>query len=435
MAAQRTLKFPDRSLGYLYLVDRLGVIGRHDEYTVSLGEAKGIVEVPDVDGDNWFVQLTLTDGTPLNELKFLRDEDIQSLVYTSNNSWSSVISDDFIGNILHVHELVELFLAGTSLTDAAIPTITKLPDLRLLGLSKSFVTDRGISELAALKKLEKLYLFETLVTKEGVEELQRALPACTIFWSQGDERWKIVRPLVVEVLKLRERVKASSDPKLFAKLGELFMEISEFVQGLKYFDRAIQLAPADGDMRRRRGVARARAMMHDAAVEDFTKAIELNPKDALAICQRGIMHLDLFEFDEAKADFERALKVDENNSAVHLELGRMYVFKSDKRQAHTHFNKAIKADSSNADAFYERGLLYDDKKQYEKAVADFSKAIELKDCNINALIARSKALEASGRIDEAIKDWQVLTDYAMKHHESYNYTHKIEQYKCKQVKS
>ena len=76
--------------------------------------------------------------------------------------------------------LRELSIAGTHLTDAAIPLFVDLPALEVLVLDGQPITDEGLRELKRCKTLKYLNLERTKVTSAGIEDLRRANPKLVI---------------------------------------------------------------------------------------------------------------------------------------------------------------------------------------------------------------------------------------------------------------
>lgn len=71
--------------------------------------------------------------------------------------------------------LQRLDLGETAVTDAGLPALAAMKNLRQLHLDRTAVTDRGLARFAPLGRLEYLNLFGTNVTDAGLNEL-RALP-------------------------------------------------------------------------------------------------------------------------------------------------------------------------------------------------------------------------------------------------------------------
>ncbi|TWT32685.1 leucine-rich repeat domain-containing protein [Blastopirellula retiformator] len=142
-------------------------------------------------------ELAIVDGLPELEVLDLRGAPItnQALVHIENlpklqelylggsvitdveqTLFRTTITDDALPHITKLKTLRLLSLARTGVTDAAIPPLAELPNLETLFLVDVQVTDAAIDDLAKLKSLKHLYLHETPVTAEGVKQLQELLP-------------------------------------------------------------------------------------------------------------------------------------------------------------------------------------------------------------------------------------------------------------------
>lgn len=70
-------------------------------------------------------------------------------------------------------QLSELWLSGTSITDASCEGLAKLPNLRELNLDGTSVGDAGLEKLAESKSLTLLWLRSTRITDAGIDALAR----------------------------------------------------------------------------------------------------------------------------------------------------------------------------------------------------------------------------------------------------------------------
>ncbi len=83
-------------------------------------------------------------------------------------------------------QVAELSLAGCTITDAAMPLIARMPNLRRLDLRSTPITDVGVAPLAGHPHLEELVLAQTKLSDAAAESLL-ALPALrTLYlWHAG----------------------------------------------------------------------------------------------------------------------------------------------------------------------------------------------------------------------------------------------------------
>ena len=95
------------------------------------------------------------------------------------------ITDQGVAQLGSSKNLRLIRLAETSVTDAVIDTLLKIPSLESINLYGTKVTDAGVSKLAALTHLKRLYLWQTAVTPDAIKTLKEKLPACEIITGIG----------------------------------------------------------------------------------------------------------------------------------------------------------------------------------------------------------------------------------------------------------
>ena len=83
----------------------------------------------------------------------------------------------------------ELKLAGTSIADDALASISGFTNLTFLDLSRTIVTDQGLPHLYSLKLLRRIDLTGTRVTAEGVRQFKQAIPGLEVAWDE-DVSWR-----------------------------------------------------------------------------------------------------------------------------------------------------------------------------------------------------------------------------------------------------
>ncbi len=78
------------------------------------------------------------------------------------------------------NEVLEIYLTGTSVSDAALAPLSKLPRLDSLFLGNTQLTDARLRHLKRLTSLRKLWLDNTDVTDAEIAELESAIPGLTV---------------------------------------------------------------------------------------------------------------------------------------------------------------------------------------------------------------------------------------------------------------
>ena len=85
------------------------------------------------------------------------------------------LTDDGLGAVKEIENLIWLNLANTKVTDAGLKHISGIKSLTRLHLEKTQIGDAGLEHLKGLEKLEYLNLYGTQVSDAGLEHL-KALP-------------------------------------------------------------------------------------------------------------------------------------------------------------------------------------------------------------------------------------------------------------------
>jgi len=109
----------------------------------------------------------------------------------------SACNDEKVAALLPMAEnIAHLDLARTSISDAALATVAKLPRLAKLDLRNTKVTDAGVESLTALKKLHSVNLFGTAITDKSLDSL-KAIPSLKVAFAAGTK----VTPAAASAIK------------------------------------------------------------------------------------------------------------------------------------------------------------------------------------------------------------------------------------------
>lgn len=88
--------------------------------------------------------------------------------------------EEDLGFLAGLSALVEVSLAKTKITDAALSQLQRVDNLQEIDLSDTGITDVGLKALEELGGLKSIKLTGTLVTNTGVERFKRRLPNCKV---------------------------------------------------------------------------------------------------------------------------------------------------------------------------------------------------------------------------------------------------------------
>lgn len=97
-----------------------------------------------------------------------------------NLSGCASVGSDGVRHLERLEFLEALYLTGTNVDDAALPTIGGLGRLTSLHLGHTLVSDHGIGHLASCKRLESVDSSGSNVTEQGRQRLRSALPQASV---------------------------------------------------------------------------------------------------------------------------------------------------------------------------------------------------------------------------------------------------------------
>ena len=90
------------------------------------------------------------------------------------------------------------------------------------------------------------------------------------------------------------------------------------------YDKAVELAPRDADVRRTRGLFLMMEGDQDGALADFDVAIEGNPDDVRIREMRGLSLLMAQRTDDALKNFDDALELAPDSADILFQRGRVF---------------------------------------------------------------------------------------------------------------
>ena len=172
----------------------------------------------------------------------------------------------------------------------------------------------------------------------------------------------------------------SFPPELLARLylirGETYQRLKgHHQQAIDDYQRALTLL--DPTAHRDRGKAYLDMSEYQQALREYNRALELNPHDTNAYEERGWTYFYLKEYQEAIDDFERVLELDPNDTQGHNGRGQIHMRFKEYQQALVHFERIVELLPTEYLGYGLRGRAYRELKEYQRAMDDFERALEL----------------------------------------------------------
>ena len=163
-------------------------------------------------------------------------------------------------------------------------------------------------------------------------------------------------------------------------------------------------------------------------IKYFSKALELAPNLTEAYEKRGMLYFFQGKFDNVIQDFQTYIKLSPPKAEAYRMLGMGYLKSGDYQSAIYNFTRAIKIDSKQASAYSNRANAHFLSGNYDLTILDSTQAIELGGDPRNiadAYRTRAKAFRKTGRNELSAADirssWQIDPRYAYYFRALYGY--------------
>ena len=210
---------------------------------------------------------------------------------------------------------------------------------------------------------------------------------------------------------------ASEAAKLFAGVGEYYMDRDDFNHAIDFFREAVQL---DGKYTvARNGLSEALALKGNeelvrdsrpAARRFFEEALTYNPNNAPAHFGLGEVFSADEKDNEARVSYEKALSNDKELTEIYVPLGILYYRNGDIAKADELLTKALAISPNDGETQYFLGLIRYSQNRNEDALVSFRKAIAADPAFADAYYQAGEALLRLNKPSEAAAEFKKATE-------------------------
>jgi len=179
-----------------------------------------------------------------------------------------------------------------------------------------------------------------------------------------------------------ERILSSfkgEDVDLFARLldtgADLFAEGNP-KRGIRYFEKALVLDPANGELAFFVGEHFFRVNKPVLARVYLERAVDGQTRNYIAMLMLGILCGDDGDLDSAKWHLNKALKLNKDSFAAHYGLGRILVSEGRLREALTHLKRALRL-KPTAEMYYLVGRAYLEEGRTDFATRHLQRCVQI----------------------------------------------------------
>ncbi|NBV44780.1 MAG: tetratricopeptide repeat protein [Planctomycetia bacterium] len=174
------------------------------------------------------------------------------------------------------------------------------------------------------------------------------------------------------------------------------------------YDRAVELAPGDKDVRRTRGLFHLLADDYERCRADLEAAIEIDPDDASLLEALGTAALMDQRLDEARQAFDRALEIDPDSTGALVQRARTRALGGDRGAAIDDLDTAVKLAPDDPEPLLLRARILQQAGDTAKAQADLGRVLAANPDHLAALEMRGLLAADRNDYGAAIDDFRRL---------------------------
>lgn len=210
---------------------------------------------------------------------------------------------------------------------------------------------------------------------------------------------------------------AAEGSKLFAGVGEYYLEKGDFERAIEVFMDAVALD--ENNPTAKTGLSEAYAAKGNdllvkeqptAAKVQFLEALKYDAKNSAAYFGLGEVYADLDQYGEAIAAYEKSLENNKDLTEIYVPLGILYYQAGDIKKADELLTKALAFSSESSETQYFVGLVRAAQNRTEEALAAFQKAKTLDPTLAEAFHNSGEGLMKLKRPAEAVADYTRATE-------------------------
>jgi tetratricopeptide (TPR) repeat protein len=175
-----------------------------------------------------------------------------------------------------------------------------------------------------------------------------------------------------------------------------------------HYDKAVELAPRDKDIRRTRGLFHLLVDEFEKARGDLEAAIEADPEDASLQEALGLALMMDDKLEAAQEAFDRAIKLDPDSPGALLQRARVRAMQGDRPEAIADLDKAIRIAPDEAVPLVLRARIHQQAGDTERASADLERVLAKRPDHPAALELRGLIAAERNDYPAAIRDFRKL---------------------------
>jgi tetratricopeptide (TPR) repeat protein len=201
-----------------------------------------------------------------------------------------------------------------------------------------------------------------------------------------------------------------SNPEPLAHLGLLEARQEHYEEAVRFYRRALAIAPAMPGLRLNLGLALFKKGDYQAALVMFDPLVKAQPEDSRLNVLEGMSHYGLAQYTAASPYLRRAADQDPSNLTLLLTLAHSCLLSNQYQCVLDTFHQIVSLNAESAQADMLVGEALDEMKDPEGAIREFRAAVQTNPKEPNVHFGLGYLLWTKGQYADAAKEFQTEID-------------------------
>ncbi len=217
-------------------------------------------------------------------------------------------------------------------------------------------------------------------------------------------------------IALEEMEQNPSDSKRHRKIGDLYFNVKDYANALKYFEKATEVNPQD--LYAKDKVADVRLARYEDAIKKASEVYRTDPSEKNLAAVKKAKRAKL---EYSIEEWARRVEAHPTDMALRYELGTLYFKTKRYDDAIVHLQKSVGDPNVATRAHHFLGLSFVNNKLYELGIQEFRKALDgmgaaMDEQKKEVTYNLARTLEVMGKHDESLENFREILaeDYMYK---------------------
>lgn len=164
----------------------------------------------------------------------------------------------------------------------------------------------------------------------------------------------------------------------YQHMGYIFTESGEFNKAQLYYNKALELEPANKDIFHSLGVVYESQRQWQKAEQSFLRGLELAPRSSSLRYNLAYLYHQTGRAKEAERQYKLAIISRPENTKAQLNLGMLYHQQGSLQKAERQYRRVLEIEATTPEAWYNLGIIFRQRGMIDSSRPYIERAVQLK---------------------------------------------------------